>query len=87
MSLATFRAVPKEGHKCILNPGAAFTSIIAPPFFLIGDERVGATTSIPQMSNPIIRATRSNNRTLEGCTFSVTSVAVPPVLKLAVGFK
>ena len=84
---ATLRAKPSLGSICILNPGAAFTSKIAPPFSSSGVDKSLAIISIPQMSNPMMRAIRSAKNILLGCTYSVTSVDVPPVLKFAVGLR
>ena len=82
---ATFLGSPSVGSRCIRKPGAALTSSTAPPLSLIGVERSEAIISIPQILRPMIRAIRSHINTLVGCTKSVTSVAVPPVLRLAVG--
>jgi len=83
---ATFLANPSEGSICILKPGAAFTSKIAPPFSETGVRRSLAMISMPQISNPMILAIRSHITMFAGCTSSVTSLEVPPVERLAVGF-
>ena len=84
---ATFLGKPVVGAKCILKPGPAFTSSTAPPVSSNGLLMSVVIISIPQMSRSIIFEMRSAMETLEGCTISVTSSAVPPVLKFAVSFK
>ena len=84
---ATFLGNPSEGAKCILNPGAALTSKIQPPFSFNGCVRFSAIISTPQISNPITREILSQRKIFSGCIISVTSTEVPPVLKLAVDFK
>ncbi|OQA08444.1 MAG: hypothetical protein BWY67_01509 [Bacteroidetes bacterium ADurb.Bin397] len=84
---ATFRGSPSVGAMCIRKPGAAFTSSTAPPSSSSGRLISFVMISIPQISSPIIRAIRSQVNTLFGCTKSVTSVEVPPVLKFAVAFR
>jgi hypothetical protein len=69
------------------NPGAAFTSIIPPPFSANGSETLGAITSTPATSRPIMRAIRSNRKMFWGWTSSVRSIAVPPVEMFAVVFR
>ena len=66
------------------SPGAALTSMTAPPTFFTGCSRVGAMTSIPAMSRPTMLATRSAMKRLALCTVSVTSTAEPPVERFAV---
>ena len=84
---ATFRGSPSEGAKCILKPGAAFTSKIHPPFSFNGCVKFSAIMSTPQISKPITREIRSQIKIFSGCIMSVTSTDVPPVLKFAVDFK
>ena len=84
---ATFLGNPSEGAKCILNPGAALTSKITPPFSFKDWVRLLAIISIPQTSKPIILEMRSAIKMFSGCIMSVTSMDVPPVLKFAVDFK
>ena len=69
---------------CILNPGPAFTSRTAPPDSFKGLVKSWAIISIPQISRPIILEIRSAINILYGWIKSVTSSAVPPVLRLAV---
>ena len=84
---ATFLGNPSEGAKCILNPGAALTSKIQPPFSFKGWVRFSAIISTPQISKPITLEIRSHKKIFSGCIMSVTSTEVPPVLKFAVDFK
>ncbi len=84
---ATFLGKPSVGARCILNPGAAFTSKTTPPFSLSGLVKFSAIISIPHTSKPITLEIRSAIKIFSGCTISVTSIDVPPVLKLAVDFK
>ncbi len=79
----TGRGLPEEGSKCIRKPGPALTSTITPPWLSSGGEMSLATTSTPAMSRPIMRAASTQRAATSGWTRSVTSVAVPPVLKLA----
>ena len=51
---ATFRGFPFEGKRCIRRPGAAFTSITAPPLVDIGFDISGQVMSTPATSSPII---------------------------------
>ena len=83
---ATLRPIPTAGSICMRKPGAAFTSKIAPPFWETGKRKSGAIISIPQISRPMILEILSHMKILSGCTSSVTSVEVPPVERLAVGF-
>ena len=66
------------------SPGAAFTSITAPPIFLTGCSSVVAMTSMPAMSRPTMLAMRSAMKRLALWTVSVTSIAEPPVERFAV---
>ena len=84
---ATFLGKPSDGAKCILNPGAAFTSRIQPPFSFKGCVKFSAMISTPQMSNPITLEILSQRKIFSGCIISVTSTEVPPVLKFAVDFR
>ena len=79
----TARALPYEGCKCMRNPGAAFTSITPPPCSSSGFSMLSHITSTPQISSPIICAAAMARAATSGWTSSVTSVAEPPVLKLA----
>ena len=65
------------------SPGAALTSTITPPCSPSGREMSWATTSTPAMSRPTILAASTAQAATAGCTRSVTSMAVPPVLRLA----
>ena len=84
---ATFLGSPSDGARCILKPGAAFTSRITPPFSFKDCVRLGAIMSIPQISSPMTLEMRSAINTFSGCIRSVTSTDVPPVLRFAVDFK
>ena len=84
---ATFLGNPSEGARCILNPGAAFTSNIQPPFSFKGCVRFSAMISTPQMSSPMTREILSQRKMFSGCIISVTSIEVPPVLKFAVDLR
>ena len=63
---ATFLGNPFAGAKCILNPGAAFTSKTTPPVTSNGSERFVAIISTPQISSPIILEIRSKMKILCG---------------------
>ena len=65
------------------KPGAAFTSTMPPPCASSGCNTLSHITSTPQISKPIICAAATAVAANSGCTSSVTSVAEPPVLKLA----
>ncbi|MNX80625.1 hypothetical protein D3C86_1122900 [compost metagenome] len=84
---ATFLGNPSDGAKCILKPGAAFTSKITPPFSFSGCVKFSAIISIPQISSPMTLEILSAKKIFSGCIISVTSTDVPPVLKLAVDFR
>ncbi len=84
ISRATLRARPLAGARCMRSPGAAFTSMTAPPTLSIGLDRVVVITSTPAMSSPTIWAIRSAMKRFDLCTRSVTSSADPPVGRLAV---
>ena len=84
MGAATLRRRPTAGSRCMRSPGAALTSMTAPPIFLTGCSRVVAITSMPAMSRPTMLAMRSAMKRLALCTVSVTSAAEPPVERLAV---
>ena len=79
----TGRALPKEGLRCMRKPGAALISTIPARCSSIGLATVSATRSTPAMSRPTICAAVIMRAANSGCTSSVTSVALPPVLKLA----
>ena len=63
---ATFLGNPLAGAKCILNPGAAFTSNTTPPVTSKGSLRFVAIISIPQISKPITLEIRSKINILFG---------------------
>ena len=68
-----------EARRCI------YLKAMAPPFSLTGVRRSGAIMSMP-CQRPMIFAMRSHITIFSGCISSVTSVDVPPVERLAVGF-
>jgi hypothetical protein len=61
--------------------GVAFDDAAA--LGLQGSSMLSHTTSTPQMSRPMLRAAAMARSATSGCTSSVTSVAVPPVDRLA----
>ena len=63
---ATFLGKPFAGARCILNPGAAFTSKTTPPVTSNGSFKLVAITSIPQISSPITLDMRSKMKILFG---------------------
>ena len=65
---------------------AIVSALIDDELAAMGSETSLAKTSMPTQSNPIIWAARSAINRISGLTSSVTSVAVPPWLKLAVVF-
>ncbi len=65
------------------RPGAAFASTMPPPCSASERLTFSQTKSTPQMSSPIIWAAVIAQAATSGCTSSVTSVAVPPVDRLA----
>ena len=79
----TARPLPNDGCKCMRKPGAALTSTT--PTACSFNERctLSHTRSTPHTSNPTICAAATAQAASSGCTSSVTSVAVPPVLRLA----
>ena len=79
----TSRPLPNEGLRCMRKPGAAFTSTTPPLCSSRGRNTDSHTTSTPQMSKPTIWAAAMARSATSGCTSSVTSVAVPPVERLA----
>ena len=79
----TSRPVPNEGLRCIRSPGAALTSMMPPFCSSKGRKIVSQTMSTPQISKPTIWAAKTALAATSGCTSSVTSVAEPPVDKLA----
>ncbi len=79
----TGRGFPDEGSMCIRRPGLALTSTTMPPWLSSGWLISTATTSTPATSRPIILAASIARAATSGWTRSVTSAAVPPVLKLA----
>ena len=78
----TGRETPTEGCKCIRKPGAALTSTTTPDCSSSGALMSVATISTPAMSRPITCAASTARAATCGWTRSVTSMAVPPVLKL-----
>ena len=82
-ALPTSRPLPNEGPMCMRKPGAALTSTMPPFCSSSGRETDSHTTSTPQMSTPTIWAAATTRAATSGCTSSVTSVAVPPVDRLA----
>jgi hypothetical protein len=66
------------------KPGAALISQIAPPASLYDCAMSGVRKSTPPTSSPTACTARTAISRLSGCTTSVTSAAVPPVLRLAV---
>ncbi|CFN64796.1 Uncharacterised protein [Bordetella pertussis] len=83
MASPTARPLPNEGFRCMRRPGAALTSTTPPCWSSSGRCTVSATTSTPQISRPIMRAAVTARAASSGWTSSVTSVAAPPVLRLA----
>ena len=83
-SLATYCGSPSVGFVCIRNPGAAFTSTIAPPVSRTGCVMSGARKSIPATSSPTTRAASSAISTLSSCASHVRSIEMPPVDMLPV---
>ena len=81
---ATYCASPSVGWVCIRNPGAAFTSTIAPPVSRTGSAMSGAMKSIPATSRPITRAASSAISTLSSWASHVRSIEIPPVDMLPV---
>ena len=72
------------GWVCIRNPGAAFTSQIAPPASRTGSVMSGQMKSMPAMSRPMTRAASSAISTFSGCASNVRSIEMPPVDMLPV---
>ena len=79
----TSRPLPYDGERCMRRPGAALTSTMPPPVSSSGRTTVSQTTSTPQISRPTMRAAVTARAATSGCTSSVTSVALPPVDRLA----
>ena len=79
----TARPRPKEGEMCMRRPGAALTSTTPPCCSSSGRSTFSQTMSTPQMCRPTICAASTARAATSGCTVSVTSVAVPPVERLA----
>ncbi len=81
---ATSRGVPSDGATCMRKPGAAFTSTIAPTDFLVASGDVGRQ----EIHAPDIKPHRHDGAfchvLVVGMAISVTSIAVPPVDRLAV---
>ena len=83
MASPTLRPLPNEGVRCMRRPGAAFTSTMPPCCCSSGSSTDCATRSTPQTCRPTVCAAATAQAAMSGCTSSVTSVAVPPVLRLA----
>ena len=79
----TLRPLPNEGEMCMRKPGAALTSTMPPFCSSIGFKTLSQTKSTPQISSPTICAAAIARAATSGCTSSVTSVAEPPVDRLA----
>ena len=79
----TSRPLPNDGLRCMRKPGAALTSTTPPLCSSIGSKTDSQTTSTPQISSPTICAAAMARAATSWCTSSVTSVAVPPVERLA----
>ena len=77
--LATYCGSPSVGCVCIRNPGAAFTSTMAPPVSRTGWEMSGAMKSMPATSRPTTRAASSAISTLSSWASNVRSIEMPPV--------
>ena len=77
--LATYCGSPSVGCVCMRNPGAAFTSTIAPPASRTGCEISGARKSMPATSRPTTWAASSAISTLSSCASHVRSIEMPPV--------
>ena len=63
---ATFLPIPSLGDRCMRKPGAALTSMIPPPFSDRGSVTLGAITSTPATSRPMIFAILSNRKMFSG---------------------
>ena len=83
MASPTGRGLPNEGLKCMRKPGAALISTMPARCSSMGFKIVSATRSTPAISRPTICAAVTIRAAYSGCTSSVTSVALPPVLKFA----
>ena len=81
---ATLRGFPLAGSRCMRKPGAAFTSHTPPRERSSGTVMSVVTTSMPITSRSTRWLRRSAISRMLGWTSSVTSVAVPPVLRFAV---
>ena len=82
--LATSCGSPSVGLVCIRNPGAAFTSTMAPPLSRTGWAMSGARKSIPATSRPTTWAASSATSTFSSCASQVRSMEMPPVDMLPV---
>ncbi|MNY28430.1 hypothetical protein D3C86_1624040 [compost metagenome] len=83
MASPTARPLPNDGCRCMRRPGAALTSTMPPACSSNGLSMVSHTASTPQMSRPTIWAAATARAAMSGWTSSVTSVALPPVDRLA----
>ena len=83
MASPTGRPLPNDGWRCIRRPGAAFTSITPPAWLSRGRRTLSQTTSTPHRSSPTAFAASTARAASSWWTSSVTSVAEPPVLRLA----
>ena len=82
--LAMYCGSPTVGWVCMRNPGAAFTSQIAPPVSRTGWAMSGQMKSMPATSRPMTRAASSAISTLSGWASKVRSTEIPPVDMLPV---
>ena len=77
--LATYWGSPSVGLVCIRNPGAAFTSTMAPPVSRTGWEMSGVRKSIPATSRPTTRPASSATSMFSSWASHVRSMEMPPV--------
>ncbi len=82
--LATYCGSPSVGWVCMRNPGAAFTSTMAPPVSRTGFEMSGVMKSMPATSSPTTCAASSAISTFSSCASKVRSIEMPPVDMLPV---
>src|SRR5260370_41865478 len=87
MGPATSLGVPSLGARCIRRPGHAFTSHMAPPVSRYDAAISVVMKSTPPTSRPMALMAWTAISRLSGCTLSVTSIAGPPVERLAVAHK
>ena len=82
MASPTLRPLPKDGFRCMRRPGAALTSTTPPccsssGYSTLGDDVHAADVQADHSGG------RHERAAISGWTSSVTSVAEPPVLRLA----